>query len=126
MLSLISYLVLLTVMIIFLLRTLFQMNTYLQFQLTPLGMQMLLTTWLQESFQHICPKEERLKIIQQSAKYCCIDVHLFYIGPDLEIRICVRKDEVFSIMKACHNEPCGGHFADKRTGHKVLGLGYYR
>ena len=28
-------------------------------------------------------------------------------------------------MKACHDEPCGGHFADKRTTYKVLKLGYY-
>ena len=28
-------------------------------------------------------------------------------------------------MKACHEEPCGGNFADKRIGHKVLSTGYY-
>ena len=28
-------------------------------------------------------------------------------------------------MKACHDEPCGGHFADKRTAYKILNLGYY-
>jgi hypothetical protein len=25
----------------------------------------------------------------------------------------------------CHDEPCGRHFADHRTGHKVLQMGYY-
>ena len=117
---LISYLVLLTVMIIFLLRTLFQMNTYLQFQLIPLGMQMSLSTWL--LLTHLS-KIEKNKIIQQSARYCWIGGHLFYTGPDLEIKICVREDEVFSILKACHDEPCGGHFADKQTCHKVLRMG---
>lgn len=29
------------------------------------------------------------------------------------------------ILKACHDEPCGGHFADKRTTYKILHLGYY-
>eukprot|EP00253_Pinus_taeda_P021188 PITA_21188 len=29
------------------------------------------------------------------------------------------------ILKACHDEPCGGHFADKRTTYKILSLGYY-
>ena len=28
-------------------------------------------------------------------------------------------------FKACHDEPCGGHFADKRTTYKILHLGYY-
>jgi len=29
------------------------------------------------------------------------------------------------MLKACHNEPCGGHFANKRTAYKVLLLVYY-
>ena len=37
----------------------------------------------------------------------------------------MREDEVFDILKSCHDEPCGGHFADKRTAYKVLHLGYY-
>ena len=41
------------------------------------------------------------------------------------IRKCVREDEIIEILKACHDEPCGGHFADKRTTYKVLKLGYY-
>ena len=58
-------------------------------------------------------KREKRKIIQQSARYCWIDGNLFYTGPDLEIRRCVKEDEIFSILKACHDEPYGGHFADK-------------
>ena len=70
-------------------------------------------------------KREKRKIIQQSARYYWIDGHLLYTGPDLEIRRCVREDEIFSILNAFHNEPCGGNFAEKRTGHKVLRMGYY-
>eukprot|EP00253_Pinus_taeda_P016892 PITA_16892 len=29
------------------------------------------------------------------------------------------------ILKECHDEPCGGHFADKRTTYKILSLGYF-
>lgn len=50
---------------------------------------------------------------------------LFYTGSDLIIRKFVREDEILKIRKACHNEPCGGHFADKRIAYKVLQLGYY-
>jgi hypothetical protein len=28
-------------------------------------------------------------------------------------------------MKTYHDEPCGGHFVDKRTGYKALHMGYY-
>ena len=41
------------------------------------------------------------------------------------IRRCVREEEMFDILKACHYEPCGGHFADKRTTYKILSLGNY-
>ena len=70
-------------------------------------------------------KREKRKIIQQSARYCWVNGHLFYTGPDLEIRRCVREDEIFHILKACHDEPYGGHFVDRRIGHKVLRMGYY-
>ena len=43
----------------------------------------------------------------------------------MQIRRCVREDEVFDILKACHDGPCGGNFADRRTTHKVLRTGYY-
>jgi len=34
------------------------------------------------------------------------------------IKRCVREDEISEILKACHDEPCGGHFANKRTTYK--------
>lgn len=43
----------------------------------------------------------------------------------MQIRRCVREDEVYDILKACHDGQCGGHFADRRTAHKVLRTGYY-
>ena len=70
-------------------------------------------------------KREKRNIIRQNDSYYWIDGHLFYTGHDLEIRRCVREDEFFHILKVCHDEPCGRHFADKRTCHKVLRMGYY-
>ena len=43
----------------------------------------------------------------------------------MQIRRCVREDEIFDILKACHDGPCGEHFTDRRTGYKVLQTGYY-
>ena len=43
----------------------------------------------------------------------------------MHIRRCVREDETFDILKACHDGPCSGNFVDCGTGHKVLQMGYY-
>jgi hypothetical protein len=74
--------------------------------------------------QHLSPKE-RQRVIRQSATYSWIEGYLFRTGQDRIIRCCVREDEMYDILKACHDEPCGGHFVDKRTANKVLHLGYY-
>eukprot|EP00253_Pinus_taeda_P033395 PITA_33395 len=73
---------------------------------------------------HLSHREKR-KIIQQSARYSWISGCPFHIGLDQEIRRCIREDEVYDILKACHDGPCGGHFADKRTTHEILRMGYY-
>ena len=70
------------------------------------------------------PREKR-QVIKKSARYSWITGDLFYIGNDLIIRRCIREDEILDILKACHDEPCGGHFTNKRTPYKVLCLGYY-
>jgi hypothetical protein len=68
---------------------------------------------------------EKKNIIHQSARYSWIGGYLFQTGADQEIRRCVQEDEVYDILKACHDGPCGGHFVDKRTAHKILRMGYY-
>eukprot|EP00253_Pinus_taeda_P027085 PITA_27085 len=73
---------------------------------------------------HLSHREKR-KIIQQSARYSWISGCLFHTGLDQEIRRCIREDEVYDILKACHDGPCGGHFTDKRIAHKVLRMGNY-
>jgi hypothetical protein len=73
---------------------------------------------------HLSYREKR-SIVHQSARYSWIGGYLFNTGPDQEIRRCVREDEVYDILKACHDGPCGGHFADKRTAYKILRMGYY-
>jgi hypothetical protein len=69
--------------------------------------------------------KEKKNIIKQSARYTWINGDLFYTRYDLIIRRCVRQDEILEILKACHDEPCGVHFADKRTTYRILNLGYY-
>ena len=49
----------------------------------------------------------------------------FFIQERIRRFDAVSKDDIYEILKAAHNGPCGGHFADKRTCHKVLQMGYY-
>jgi len=57
--------------------------------------------------------------------YSWIEGQLFRIGQNLIIQQCAREDEIYDILKAYHDGPCGGHFFDKRIANKVLHLGYY-
>ena len=68
---------------------------------------------------------EKRSIVQKSDAYSWIRGDLFYIGRNLIICTCVREEEVFDILKSTHDEPCGGHFADKRTAYKVLCASYF-
>jgi hypothetical protein len=74
--------------------------------------------------QHISPKEKQ-RIVKLSATYSWIGGELFCIGTDLIIRRCVQENEVFDLLNPCHDEPCGGHFVNKRTVYKVLHPRYY-
>eukprot|EP00253_Pinus_taeda_P009110 PITA_09110 len=73
---------------------------------------------------HLMPNERKL-IVQCSTRFSWIGGYLFHTGVDMHIRRCVREDEIFDILKACHDGTCGGHFIDCRTANKVLQLGYY-
>ena len=72
---------------------------------------------------HLSSRERKL-IIQHSARFTWIGGYIFHTR-DLQIRRCVRDDEIYEILKAGHDEPCGGHFSDHGTGHNILQMGYY-
>jgi len=69
--------------------------------------------------------KEKSKIVRKSAPFTWIRGNLFKLGPDQILRICVREEEVFEILLACHDGPCGGHFEENKTTFKVLKDGYY-
>lgn len=73
---------------------------------------------------HLSTREKR-NIIQKSTAYSWIQGDLFYTGENLIICRCVREEELFDILKSAHDEPCGGHFTDKRTAFKVLRASYF-
>ena len=69
--------------------------------------------------------KEKKRIIKQSARHIWVNGDLFYIGYDIIIRRCVRKDEILEILKPCHDKLCSGHFADKRIAYEIINLGNY-
>eukprot|EP00253_Pinus_taeda_P006951 PITA_06951 len=74
--------------------------------------------------KHLMPFERKL-IVQYNTQFSSIRGYLFHTGVDMHIQRCVREDEILDILKACHDGPCSGHFANCRTRHKVLQMGYY-
>ena len=74
--------------------------------------------------QHLSCKEKQ-RIIRLSATYSWMGGDMYKTDPDLIIRQCVREDEMHDILKASLDEPCGGHFSDKRTTYNIIHSGYY-
>ena len=50
---------------------------------------------------------------------------LFHVGADQIIRRCVPEEEQEHILAMCHSSLCGGYFASRKTGAKVLQSGFY-
>eukprot|EP00253_Pinus_taeda_P033749 PITA_33749 len=73
---------------------------------------------------HLSSKEKS-RIVRKSAPFTWIGGNLFKLGLDQILRHFVREEEVFDILLTCHDGPCGGHFAAKRTAFKILQAGYY-
>jgi len=74
--------------------------------------------------QHLSPREWK-NTIRNNVIYYWIQGYIFKTGPDHVIRHCVQEEEIYDTLKACHDEPCGGHFVDKRTTNKFLQQGCY-
>jgi len=69
--------------------------------------------------KHLMSKERKL-IVKHNTRFSWIRGYLFHTRTDMHIRRCVKEDEIYDILKACHDGPCGGQFADHKTGHKIL------
>lgn len=73
---------------------------------------------------HFSYKEKKF-LVEKILHFSWINNLLFYTRPDQIMRRCVREDETCGILHACHNEPSGGHFVEKRTTLKILTTSYY-
>ena len=73
---------------------------------------------------HFSTKEKWL-LVEKSFNFLWISGFIFYTGPDQVIRRYLRKDETYDVLHSCHDEPYGGHFANKWTALKILNTSYY-
>lgn len=73
---------------------------------------------------YLSPREKRW-VIQTSVPYSWTNEELYKTRLNLIIRRCVREDEVLEILKDFHDEPRGGHFANRKIAYKVLLLWYH-
>eukprot|EP00253_Pinus_taeda_P023161 PITA_23161 len=74
--------------------------------------------------KHLTPSE-RKQIAQCNSRFSRIRGYLFHTRVNMHIRRCVREDEIFDILKSCHDGPYGGYFANQKTSHTFLQMGYY-
>nr|GEX14375.1 reverse transcriptase domain-containing protein [Tanacetum cinerariifolium] len=65
------------------------------------------------------------KFFKDVKHYFLDDPFLFKICADQVIQPCVHGQEVFDILKACHNGPTGGHHGPNYTSKKVFDFGFY-
>nr|GFC50584.1 reverse transcriptase domain-containing protein [Tanacetum cinerariifolium] len=65
--------------------------------------------------------QQKKKFFKDVKHYFWDDPYLFRICTDQIIRCCVHRQEAFEILKACHEEPTGGHHGADLTAKKRQG-----
>ena len=80
------------------------------------------------SIQQIPPhmdKNKRCKVRVNSSHFLIISDKLYRRGINGILRRCVDYTEAPSILEACHDNACGGHFSGRLTAQKALQTGYF-
>jgi hypothetical protein len=70
-------------------------------------------------------KNERRKVRVNSTHFALISGKLYRKGIDGLLRRCLTYGEVPTILEACHDSACGGHFSGRLTTQKALRAGYF-
>lgn len=64
---------------------------------------------------------EKINSVRKKSIFNWIGGNIFRLGPDKILRRCVRE-EVFYILSACHDDPCGSQFFAKEQPLKFYSL----
>ena len=67
----------------------------------------------------------KTQLVHKSAPYTLIGGVLYKKGQDEILRQCIFQSEMDIILKGCHLDSCGGHFAGDSTTRKALMAGYW-
>jgi hypothetical protein len=70
-------------------------------------------------------KNKRHKVRVNSSHFLIISDKLYQRGIDGILRRCMDYTEVPSILEACRDSACGGHFSGRLTAQKALRAGYF-
>jgi hypothetical protein len=70
-------------------------------------------------------KNERRKLRVNSTRFAIISGRLYRWRIDGILRRCMDYLEVSTILEACHDSACGGHFSGRLTGQKILRASYF-
>ena len=54
--------------------------------------------------RHLTSRERKL-IVQRITIFSWIGGYLFHTGADVHMHRCIREDEIYDILRACHDEP---------------------
>jgi hypothetical protein len=73
----------------------------------------------------VLSKNEHRKIRVNSRHFTLISGHLYRRSADGILQRCVTYQDVPSILEACHDNVCGGHFSGRLTPQKALHSGYF-
>ena len=68
---------------------------------------------------------QKKKFANDVRHYFWEEPQLFHVGADQIIRRWVPEEEHEHILAMCHSSLCGGHFASRKTGAKVLQSSFY-
>ena len=69
--------------------------------------------------------KQKQQLVYKMRPYTLIGEVLYKQGRDGILRRCINPNEVQLILKGCHDEVCGGHFAGLVTAQKALQSGYW-
>jgi transposase InsO family protein len=72
-----------------------------------------------------CNDKQKRRLVYRAEPYTLISGILYKKGKDEILRRCINPSEVPLILKGCHDDCCGGHFAGFVTAHKALQSGYW-
>lgn len=75
-----------------------------------------------------CPehlsKEQKRWLVRKATRYQLIEDKLYHKGRDLVLRRVPFSQDIESILRSCHDDFCGGHFAQEITSRKILQVGF--